>query len=68
MSFLVDTSVLGRLANRADEAHSIATQAVAELHRRGEALHLTGQNLIEFRNFATRTDCGAKIRESLFPF
>ena len=54
MSFLVDTSVLGRLANRADEAHSIATQAVAELHRRGEALHLTGDNLIEFRNFATR--------------
>src|SRR5205823_14644952 len=28
--------------------------AVAELHRRGEVLHVTPQNLVEFRNFATR--------------
>jgi predicted nucleic acid-binding protein len=51
---LVDTSVLGRLANRADTAHPVAVAAIAELHRRGEVLHVTPQNLIEFRNFATR--------------
>jgi predicted nucleic acid-binding protein len=54
MAFLVDTSVLGRLANRADLTHPAATAAVAELHRRGEVLHITAQNLVEFRNFATR--------------
>lgn len=54
MAILVDTSVLGRLANRADVSHRIAESAVAELHRRGEVLNVTPQNLIEFRNFATR--------------
>src|SRR5690349_10962501 len=54
MAILVDTRVLGRLANRADAAHAMARSAVAELHRRGEVLHVTAQNLIEFRNFATR--------------
>ncbi len=54
MAYLIDTSVLGRLANRADVAHAVATAAVAELHRRGEVLHVTPQNLVEFRNFATR--------------
>jgi predicted nucleic acid-binding protein len=54
MPFLIDTSVLGRLANRADVSHSIATAAIAELHRQGEVLHVTPQNLVEFRNFATR--------------
>ena len=51
---LIDTSVLGRLANRADAAHGVAVSAIAELHRRGESLHITPQNLVEFRNFATR--------------
>ena len=55
MAMLLDTSVLGRLANRADVAHAVATAAIAELHRRGEVLHVTSQNLIEFRNFATRS-------------
>src|SRR5579884_2987244 len=54
MATLIDTSVLGRLANRADAYHPVATAAIAELHRRGELLHITAQNLIEFRNFATR--------------
>jgi predicted nucleic acid-binding protein len=54
MAILVDTSVLGRLANRADVFYPIAAAAIAELHRRGEVLHITPQNLIEFRNFATR--------------
>jgi predicted nucleic acid-binding protein len=54
MAILLDTSILGRLANRADIAHPVAKAAVAELHRRGEVLHVTPQNLVEFRNFATR--------------
>lgn len=54
MAVLIDTSVLGRLANSADPAHDKAKAAVAELHRRGETLHIAPQNLIEFRNFATR--------------
>jgi predicted nucleic acid-binding protein len=54
MSFLIDTSILGRLANRTDVSHPIATAAIAALHRRGEVLHITPQNLVEFRNFATR--------------
>lgn len=54
MAFLIDTSVLGRLANRADLSHAVAKAAIAELHRRNEMLHVTPQNLVEFRNFATR--------------
>jgi predicted nucleic acid-binding protein len=54
VAFLVDTSILVRLANRADAAHSVADRAVVELHRRGEVLHVTPQNLVEFRNVATR--------------
>jgi predicted nucleic acid-binding protein len=54
MAHLIDTSVLARLANAADPLHAVAAQAILELHRRGEALHITAQNLVEFRNLATR--------------
>src|SRR5438046_2476956 len=54
MAHLVDTSVLARLANLADPFHAVASHAVVELHRRGEVLHITAQNLVEFRNTATR--------------
>jgi predicted nucleic acid-binding protein len=54
MAYLVDTSVLTRLGNTADPSHAVAAQAVLELHRRGETLHITAQNLVEFRNLATR--------------
>ena len=54
MKVLIDTSVLGRLANNDDPSHLIAGVAVLELRRRGEALLTAAQNLIEFRNFATR--------------
>jgi predicted nucleic acid-binding protein len=54
MGILIDTSVLGRLANLADSSHAIAKTAIAELHSRGEVLHITPQNLIEFRGVATR--------------
>jgi predicted nucleic acid-binding protein len=54
MAHLVDTSILARLTNTADALHAVAAQAVLELHQRGEVLHVTAQNLIEFRNLATR--------------
>jgi predicted nucleic acid-binding protein len=54
MAHLVDTSILARLANTADPFHAVAAQAVLELHRRGEVLHVSPQNLVEFRNMATR--------------
>jgi predicted nucleic acid-binding protein len=54
MAYLLDTSILVRLANVADPFHAVATHAVVELHRRGEVLHITPQNLVEFRNVATR--------------
>jgi predicted nucleic acid-binding protein len=54
MAYLIDTTILGRLANRKDVQHGVTTQAVLELHRRGEVLHVTPQVMIEFRNVATR--------------
>src|SRR3954468_20191905 len=54
MAYLIDTSVLVRLANIADAGHAATAQAVLELHRRGEVLHVTPQVLVEFRNVATR--------------
>jgi predicted nucleic acid-binding protein len=54
MAYMVDTSVLARLANASDPFHAIAAQAILELHRRGEVLNVTPQVLIEFRNMATR--------------
>jgi len=54
MAYLIDTSILIRLANVSDQLRPIAAQAIFELHRRGEVLHLTPQNLVEFRGAATR--------------
>ena len=54
MAFLIDTNILVRLANGADPMNPTADRAIMELHRRGETLHITGQNLVEFRNVATR--------------
>jgi hypothetical protein len=54
MAFLIDTSVLGRLANRADIQFPVADGAVARLRAHGEILHITAQDLVEFRNAATR--------------
>lgn len=54
MAYLIDTSILARLANTADLQRNLAARAILELHRRGENLHLTPQVLIEFRNVATR--------------
>jgi len=54
MAYLIDTSVLGRLANIADPQFPTADRAVTELRQRGEVLHITPQNLVEFRSAATR--------------
>jgi predicted nucleic acid-binding protein len=54
MTYLIDTSILARLANSSDAYHLVATHAVLELHRRGEELMVAPQVLIEFRNVATR--------------
>lgn len=54
MAYLLDATILGRLANTKDPLYTVAAHAVSELHQRGETLHLTAQNLIEFRNVATR--------------
>jgi predicted nucleic acid-binding protein len=54
VAVLIDTNILGRLANTSDPSNAVASAAVMKLHRCGEVLHITAQNLIEFRNFATR--------------
>ena len=54
MAYLLDTSVLVRLANRSDVLYSTALDAVDKLDRRGEILHVTSQTFVEFRNVATR--------------
>jgi hypothetical protein len=54
VTYLLDTSILTRLANVADARYALADRAVVELHRRGEVLHITPQVLVEFRNVATR--------------
>lgn len=54
MALLLDTTILGRLANGNDAQHEVAARAVVELHRRNEVLHLAPQVLVEFRNVATR--------------
>lgn len=54
MQILLDTCILGRLANTADPDRATALAALAKLRRRGETLFITPQNLVEFRNFATR--------------
>ncbi len=54
MAYLIDTTILARVANATDSRHALAVRAVLELHRRGEVLNVTPQVLIEFRNVATR--------------
>jgi predicted nucleic acid-binding protein len=54
MSYFIDTSILGRLANTGDAQHVVATRAVLELHRRGEGLQVAPHVMVEFRNVATR--------------
>src|ERR1043165_6764744 len=74
MAHLVDTSILARLTNTADALHAVAANAVLELHQRGEVLHVTAQNLVEFRNLVTRPrhlmvwGCRSRIRRRRQPY
>jgi len=54
LAYLVDTPILMRLANTKDAQYLPAETATEELRTRGEILHVAPQNLIEFRNGATR--------------
>ncbi|MBY0524948.1 MAG: PIN domain-containing protein [Gemmataceae bacterium] len=54
MAYLLDTNVLVRMTNLTDPRSTVAIQAIFDLHQRGEVLHITPQNLVEFRNVATR--------------
>lgn len=46
MAYLIDTTILGRLANASDVQHAVAARAVLELHRRGEVLDVTLQVVV----------------------
>jgi predicted nucleic acid-binding protein len=52
--YLVDTSILLRLANGNDAKYGVAINAVAALLSQGEMLHTTPQCMIEFHNGAIR--------------
>ena len=54
MSYLADTNLLVRLANRRDSFHAIVSQALDELHQKGKIIYITPQVLVEFRAVATR--------------
>ena len=54
MAYLVETSVLVRLANTDDVEYALADYATGQLHERGELLRTTPQNFMEFRSVATR--------------
>jgi predicted nucleic acid-binding protein len=54
MPYLADTNILLRWVSPADPQHSLAVDAVKELQRQGEIVHITPQNLIEFWSVATR--------------
>jgi hypothetical protein len=46
MAHLLDTNILGRLANTADPHYAVAARAVRKLHRSSEVLYITPQILI----------------------
>jgi predicted nucleic acid-binding protein len=54
MSYLLDTGILLRLANRDDSQHQTVFHAVQILVRDREELLMTTQNSAEFLNVATR--------------
>lgn len=54
MPYLADTNILLRWVSPTDPQHSLAVSSVKTLQRRGDIVHITPQNLIEFWNVATR--------------
>lgn len=80
MAYLVETNILMRLANSSDTLYSIADAAITTLQDQGEELRTAPQNLVEFRNGATRpaiqnglgyspsvVEAKAEAFEALFP-
>jgi hypothetical protein len=53
-AYLVDTSILLRVANASDVLYPSTFDAVSSLRRQNQTLCIAPQNLIEFRNAATR--------------
>src|SRR5215218_10444957 len=54
MPYLADTNILLRWVSPADPQHILAVDSVKALQRRGEVVHITPQNVIEFWAVATR--------------
>lgn len=54
MKYLLDTSVLVRIANKSDKQHQEAMHALEKLHGMGATVCICSQVLIEFRAVATR--------------
>jgi predicted nucleic acid-binding protein len=54
MSYLLDTGVLLRLADRSDKQHAVMSGAVRALIARQEELLTATQNIAEFCNVTTR--------------
>jgi predicted nucleic acid-binding protein len=54
LSFIADTNVILRSIDPGSPQHTVATEAIAALLRRGDQIFLTPQILIEFWAVATR--------------
>ena len=54
MRILLGTNIHVRISDTLDPQYTPATQSLTKLHRRGERLCIVPQNLVEFRNVATR--------------
>jgi hypothetical protein len=54
MSFLLDTNILTRAAQPGHAMHQVALDAVAELRRQRQPLHIVAQNFYELWVVATR--------------
>ena len=54
MNYLVDTSILTRMADRVHAMHQEALDAVTLLIQQGHKLHVVPQNFYEFWAVATR--------------
>ena len=52
--YLVDTNILLRLSENSGAHHFAARRAIDDIHRAGDVVFLTAQNLIEFWSVATR--------------
>jgi predicted nucleic acid-binding protein len=54
MNYLLDTNILLRWVQPSDPLHALARQSVKQLQRQNHTCYVTGQNIIEFWNVATR--------------